>query len=284
VIDPAGHGERRLRAARLGRFALATVSVAVLLVVWVGFTVSGGNPVDAQAFYDLDPAHLYVQDDREYLWSPAFAQLTAPLRQLAFEPFVAVVRGAELIALWVMAPFGAWIAIWLWPVAAEVNAANINLVLMLCVVASFRWPAAWLLPLITKPTMGLGLLWYVARKEWRQLGIALGVTGVVCAVSFSLNPQAWFDWIRYLMDFGVVPGWPFPIPIWVRLPISAVIVWWGARTNRAWAVPLGVVIGMPKLFFLSIAMLIGILPTLGAQNYFMRRTVVGDPAEGSAGG
>jgi len=33
--------------------------------------------------------------------------LTTPLRALPFEPFVAVVRGAELAALFVMAPLGA---------------------------------------------------------------------------------------------------------------------------------------------------------------------------------
>jgi len=270
VNDRADGEGKRVRAKRLARFALATTSVVMLLVVWFGFTVSGGNPVDAEAFYDLDPAHLYVHDAREYLWSPAFAQLTTPLRALPFEPFVAVVRGGELAALFVMAPLGAWAAIWLWPVTAEVNAANINLILMLCVVASLRWPAAWVLPLITKPTMGVGLLWYVARKEWRSLGIAMGATAIVCGVSFAVNPQAWFDWIRYLIDFSTIPGWPFPIPIWMRLPISVVIVWWGARTDRAWALPLGVIIGMPKLFFLSIAMLIGLIPTLGMDNFLMR--------------
>ena len=56
----------------------------------------------------------------------------------------------------------------------------------------------------------------------------------------------------------------------MRLPISVVIVWWGARTDRAWALPLGVIIGMPKLFFLSIAMLIGLIPTLGVDNFLMR--------------
>jgi hypothetical protein len=270
VIDRTGHGERRLRAARLGRFALAATSVVILVVVWGGLTVTGGNPVDAQAFYELDPDHLYAQDDREYLWSPAFAQLTSPLRALPFDAFVGVARAAEMTALGLMAPLGAWIAIWLPPVAADVNAGNINLILILCVVASFRWPAAWLLPLITKPTMGVGLLWYVARREWRQLGIALGVTGVVCAVSFALNPQAWFDWVGFLSGFSAVPGWPFPVPIWVRLPISIAIVWVGARKDWRWALPLAVIIGMPRLYFLSIAMLIGLIPTLGVRNFLMR--------------
>jgi hypothetical protein len=239
----------------------------VLVLVWLSFTASGGSPVDAEAFYDLDAAHLYADDDRSYLWSPAFAQLTTPLRALPFDAFVGVIRGAELAALWVMAPFGAWLAVWLSPVASELNAANINLLLMLCVLASFRWPAAWLLPLITKPTMGIGLLWYVARREWRQLGIAVGVTAVVCGVSFAVNPQAWWDWVGYLSGFSTVPGWPFPIPIWVRLPIAAVVVVAGARTDRRWALPLAVIIGMPRLYFLSIAMLIALVPTLGRDRH-----------------
>ncbi len=55
---------------------------------------------------------------------------------------MAVVRLAEVVTLVVMAPYGAWLAIWLPPVASEINAANINLLPMGAVVLSLRWPSA----------------------------------------------------------------------------------------------------------------------------------------------
>lgn len=245
---------------RVAAFGLSLASVAVF---WVTLTVAGGMPVDARAFYELDLGNLYVDDEYAYLWSPAFAHLTAPFRALPFDAFVALVRLLEGAALVAMAPLGAWLFVWLTPVAAEINAGNINLLLIGCVVLSLRWPAAWLLPLITKPTMGIGLLWYVARGEWRNLAIAVGVTGAICVASFALAPQLWFEWVAFLRaSVSDVPGWPFPVPVWPRLPIAAVLVVVGARTDRPWLLGLAAIIAMPRLYFLSIAMFVGLLPLL----------------------
>lgn len=227
------------------------------VIVWIAYYGSG-NPVDAKAFYAPD----YSRTEYVYLWSPAFAQLTSPLRLLPFDVFVAVVRAIELAALVAMVPYGAWLVILLPPVAAEINAANINLTLIGCVALSLRWPAAWLLPLITKPSMGVGLLWYPVRREWRKLLIAVGVTGAVVAISVALDPAMWVGWAQQLLRTSDTVGWPFPWPVWPRLPIAGVIVVWGARTNRPWTVALTSIIAMPRLFFLSIAMLVGLLPLM----------------------
>lgn len=243
-------------------YALTATSVAVVAVVWAVFLQWGGKPSDARCIYDIDWQRLYVLDEYPYAYTPAFAQLTAPLRLLDFEAFTAVVRAGELAALVILAPFAAWLAVWLPPVATEINAANINLMLMLCVVASLRWPATWLLPLLTKPSMGVGLLWYVARGEWRKLGIAVGVAGVVALVSLLATPRLWIEYVAFLTTLSDTPDWPFPIPVWPRLPIAIALVWWGAKTDRQWALPAAAIIAMPRLYFLSISMLIGILPTL----------------------
>ena len=248
------------RRLRLLRFTLAALSAIVLTVVWVTW-YGGGTPVDAWAFY----YPTYGRPEYAYIWSPAFAQLTAPLRLLDFDAFTAVVRAAGLISLFLMAPYGAWLFIMLPPVAAEINAANINLVLIACVVLSLRLSSAWVLPLLTKPSMGVGMLWYAARLEWRKLAVALGVTGVIVGVSFVLDPAAWWAWLDALEHHGDVPGWPFPWPVWPRLPIAAAIVVWGARTNRPWTVALAAIIGMPRLYFMSIAMLVGLLPLMGPR-------------------
>jgi hypothetical protein len=39
-----------------------------------------------------------------------------------------------------------------------------------------------------------------------------------------------------------------PIPFIVRLPMSLALLVWGARTNRAWVVPIAVGWGTPALY------------------------------------
>ena len=245
------------RRPRLSTFALTAVSVVVAVIVWVTFY--GWEAVDAWCFY----YPTYGRADFQYLWSPAFAQLTAPFRLLPFDAFSGLVRGLELVSLLVLAPLYGWVAILLPPVAAELHAANINLILIACVVASLRWPVAWTLPLLTKPSMGVGLLWYVVRREWRSLLIATGVPGTIALVSFVIAPSLWFEWINTLATgTSDAAGWPFPWPVWPRLPIAIVLVVWGARTDRPWTVPLAAVIAMPRLYFQTPAMLIGLIPLI----------------------
>jgi len=37
-------------------------------------------------------------------------------------------------------------------------------------------------------------------------------------------------------------------PLWLRLPIAASIVWWGARRDVAWTVPLAAALSVPALW------------------------------------
>ncbi len=248
---------RREAGVRLAKFALLVLSIAVAVIYWVTW-YGGGSPVDARAFYDPD----YARDEFVYLWTPAFAQVTAPLRLLDFASFVAVVRGLELTALVLMAPYGAWAFLLLPPVAAEINAANINLLLVLAIGLSVRYPALWAFPLLTKPSAGVAMLWYVVRREWRSAAIGVGVAGLIALISLVLDPGQWVAWVGRLVQFGDSSGWPFPWPVWPRLPIAAAIVVWGARTNRPWTVVLAAIIGMPRLYFLSLAMFVGLLPLM----------------------
>ena len=242
------------------RFALFVLSVATCAIFWVAM-YGGFQPVDAANWY------TYVYGGDNYIWSPAFAQLTTPLRGLPFDAFVGVVRGLELASLIALAPFGAFVAVLLPPVAAEVNSGNINLVLTVCVVLGLRWPAFWTLPLLTKPSMGLGLLWFLVRKEWRSFAIAVVPAAVIVTISFLASPRDWFAWIGFLAGFSDTPGWPFPIPLWPRLPIAFVLVVWGARTNRPWTVMAATFIAWPRLYFQSLAILVGLIPLLGLSRW-----------------
>ena len=62
------------------------------------------------------------------------------------------------------------------PVASEINAGNIQLMLALAIVLGFRWPATWAFVVLTKLTPGIGALWFALRRQWRSFGIAVGAT------------------------------------------------------------------------------------------------------------
>jgi hypothetical protein len=127
---------------------------------------------------------------------------------------------------------------------------NIHLLLGAAIVVGFRYPAAWSFVLLTKVTPGIGLLWFAVRREWHALGIALGVTVAIFAVTFVLLPTQWFAWFEMLANSaGTPPPWPaLPIPLWLRLPLAAAIVVWGARRDARWTVPVAAAISVPALW------------------------------------
>ena len=113
----------------------------------------------------------------------------------------------------------------------------------------FRYPAAWSFVLLTKVTPGVGLLWFAVRREWRQLGIALGVTAVVVVASLVVDGPMWGQWLDAVRrDSAANLGDLLAIPLWLRLPIAAAVVIWGARTDRAWTVPVAATVAMPVLW------------------------------------
>jgi hypothetical protein len=250
----------RTRDGRIAwRTLFSILGGGIALVVWVTFTMWRGNPTDASDFW-VDPTRPYAT--HHFAYSPAFAQAIAPFHLFGFEVYVAAQRAVELLcAFWLAGPVLP-IALFLPPVAVEINAANINLILVTAIALGFRWPAFWSIVLLTKPTMGVGLLWFVFRREWRPLAIGLGVTFAIAAVSFALNPAAWIEYPQAVLAIDATPGWPFPWPIWIRLPIAVPLVIWGARTNRPWAAALGAMLAAPRLYFLSPVMLLGLLPLL----------------------
>jgi hypothetical protein len=145
-------------------------------------------------------------------------------------------------------------------VALELYHGNIHLLLAAAIVLGFRHPWTWSLVLLTKSSCGVGLLWFLVRREWRPLGIALGATAVLAGISWLLAPALWAGWIAFLLDSpGGTPGGPsVPVPLWVRLPIAAAVVVWGARTDRRWTVLVGSMIALPVLWFTGFAMLAGL--------------------------
>jgi hypothetical protein len=244
---------------------LLAIAIGLAVAVWAVFTSWGGTAVDAWAYWSFDPVAPYGMGTTPgpagpgaylFLYSPPAALTFIPFHALPFEAFVAMLRGAELAALVTFTgPFFP-LAIVLPQVASEVNAANINLVLGAAIVLSFRWPALWVVVLLTKPSAALpGLLW-LAMRDRRGPAIVVGLAGALSLASLLVAPGLWPAWLGLLLQLDNAGAWP----IWYRLPIALAIAWLAARSDQRWLLLVASVIALPRLYFLSPAMLLAALP------------------------
>ena len=248
--------------SRLPRILFA-ISTGVCLQVLVLLTRMGGNPVDALCYWLTNPGDPYNRVDFQFVYSPVAAQLMAPLFTLPFAAFVGLLRALEIGSLVVLAGPIAAPLLFASPVTTEVNAANINLLLGVVMVLGFRWPALWAIPLLTKPSLGVGLIWFAVRGEWRKAAMPIAIAGALAGGSYLLAPHLWSDWLALLANGTAQVGEaPYPYSIWARLPIALAIVIWGARTNRPWTVVVASALALPRLYYQSPAILVALIPML----------------------
>ena len=91
--------------------------------------------------------------------------------------------------------------------------------------------------------------------------MALGVTSVIAIASWVIEPSLWIDYVVFLATgTPQVGSWPFPYPIWLRLPLALILVVWGARTGRRWTVVVAAALALPRLYFQSPALLLAVVP------------------------
>ena len=262
--------------------ALAGVIVAVYMYAVVGDPTWREPGKDALVYYGVDPANPYVGSTvggvNAYLYSPAFAQVFALFTLLPREVFVAVwILILAAVAVWLARPWPAALLALALPVSQEVLIGNIHLLLAAAMVVGLRWPAAWAFVLLTKVTPGVGLLWFVVRREWRNLLIALAATAAIAAVSFAIAQPPWFDWVALLRnDGGQESG-----RLLIRIAIAAGVVVWGAWRDRAWTVPLAGLIALPVVWSDSFSMLLGCvaLSRWRARGRSPEPAPPGDPAD-----
>jgi hypothetical protein len=249
----------------LGRAVLR--AVAVIGVIAVAMAWPGLNLADTHSYWAPPLDDLYgvteVGGADFYPYSPVLAQVLEPIRQMpwpVFAGFWLLVMAVCLVAL-----VGPWalLVVFIPPVLIELHAGNIHLPLALAIGLGLRYPATWAYVLVSKPSLGIGLLWFVVRREWRELGVALLATAVVTLISAVLLPQAWADWIAVIIanaGTGVAPDYPgvIHIPLLVRLPLAAAIVIWGARTDRRWTIALAAPFALPVMWINGLALWLAI--------------------------
>jgi Glycosyltransferase family 87 len=266
---PGGDITRNLApraGALLRREGAGLAAAAVALVVVLAYRVpfEGEWPTGREAFCYWLPSlsDPYLRSDWTqqvaYVYSPAFLQGIAWLKVLPWTAFLGAWTAILLLAVRFLVGPRLW-AVAILLAAIEILGGNIHLLLAVAIVVGFRWPAAWSFVLLTKVTPGVGLLWFVVRREWRNLAIALGATAVVVVVSWAIAPRAWADWVDVLAASSskTAGTWSaVPVPIWLRLPLAAALVAWGARTDRRWTVPVGAMLALPALWFGGTSMLL----------------------------
>lgn len=258
------------------------IAGAVFVATVVSYAMAGDKLIgyDAHAYYQAaalqDPYRATINGGfdaagglYEFKYPPVLAQVLAPLRMLglAWPAFL----GAWIVLLLVsLAWVGRrWTLLLLLfpPVLGELWLGNLNILLGLAVVVGMRRPWAWAFILLTKITPGVGLLWFAVRREWRNLAIALVATALIVGVSYALAPWLWSDFLeasRTQIGATVnVPRQAAPIPLPLRMAVSAVLVIWGARTDRAWVLPVSVGLSVPFLWWNAFAVMVAAIPLAG---------------------
>jgi hypothetical protein len=258
---------------------LTLAIVAWALVTWFSepWGRLWGTGQDARCYWQASLANPYLHSDWNdpiaYVYSPAFLQLVSPITALPWQAFMAVWTALLLAAVRFLTGPRLLLAGLLFPFAAmEVAGGNVSLLLAAAIVLGFRWPWTWSIVLLTKITPGIGLLWFAVRREWRALAIALGATVLIAAVSSVVAPQQWRDWVDVVvrnLASGKSGTWAsVPIPLWVRGPIAVAVVVWGARTDRAWTVPVASMLALPALWYGGISMLLAVIPLLPGRSHW----------------
>jgi hypothetical protein len=232
------------------------------------YTVQERHPwtylgIDARAYWGVDLAHPYATTvfsaPSAYQYSPAFAQVLSPLSAIPFPAFYFLWALASYLVLgWLVRPWPWAIPIFFLPITAELMNGQVHLFIAGAIVLAFSRPGALALPILTKITPGISLLWFAIRREWRHLAEAAGFTLAIVLISFALWPTAWFDWYAFLRSSS---GSSEPTLI-ARIAIAIVLIAFGALTDRRWLVPVAIWIALPRVWASSWVILLAVIRLL----------------------
>lgn len=253
----------RGRALRDGAVLAGLLFTAYLFVVVAPQARTVGFDALSYYLYTIDDPYWITHGTMgSFVYSPIAARLFQATSLLPFWQFLWLWLGALVATvLWLGGRRWLWVLAFP-PVALELYHGNIHLLIAAAIALGFRYPAAWAFVLVTKVTPGVGLLWFAVRREWRNLAIALGVTGALVAISLLADFRLWGMWIdqQLLVSLRQPPSQPqIEIPLLLRLPAAALLVIWGARTDRKWTVPASAALAMPVLWIAAFSVVVAVL-------------------------
>lgn len=221
---------------------------------------SFGPGHDARAYWAAPLDDPYepgsVGHESAYLYSPAFLVALSPLRALPWPVFLALwTAGLLAVLFWLARPL-LFLPLMLLALP-EIWGGNITILLAAAVVLGFSRSSAWALPILTKVTPGVGVIWFGVRREWLKLAVAIAATVAIIAATAVLTPGLWSSWFALLSSStgsSMVPG-SVPIPLLLRLPIAVGVISFAAWKGKRWMLPIGVLLAMPVIWWGSLALL-----------------------------
>lgn len=253
------------RIVNLGWPEVARIVALAVVALEVGLVLTQpGSGGDAHAYWAAqfpDPYFDSAVDQRDaYLYSPAFLHALTPLRWLPAPVFHVVwTIGLAAILVWLTGPLVAAVVLVPTPFSpafTEIWFGNISFLLAVVAARGLQAPAWWALGILTKVTPGICLVWFLVRREWGKLAIALGVTAVVGLVSFALAPDAWFSWLRLLGASSEAGSAAQAPSLAIRVGIAGLLVAIGALRSEPRVIPPAMIIALPIVWYASFSILL----------------------------
>ncbi len=270
---------------------LSIVGVLALPYVIVANWARSFWGFDAYAYWSVDLADVYGRSLGNtsglgaFRYTPPVAQLFSLFKLLPWEVYFALWFALMVaILVWLTGRSAlAWVAFP--PIVLELYHGNVHFLMAAAIVLGFRWPATWAFVALTKVSPAVGALWFAFRGEWRAFGTIVAVTTGIALASWLVAPDLWNAYVRTMLDnFAYRPpnGYPFDIPLAVRLGAAVAMVGWGARTGRRWTVPVAAVLSLPLIWWHGLTILVASVPFLVMREPSGLRGRLGDPGHVAA--
>ena len=271
---PSTIGGRRYPA--IGLLILAVIGATFVLVI-AGRSWSGGQDehaywlaaqrlLNGQPLYDPTATSITPYT---YWYPPPLAQVLVPIAAiLPARAFDIAWVGLQLVCLlWIARwrPLVALALIVFLPVAVELSYSNVHLILAALVVLGLRrWPWAFAIGTAIKIAPGLGILYLLLRRRWRDAAIAVAVGLVILAASVAIGQGTWSSFIATVQSRGPADiSGLLPVPYFVRVAVALVVTLVAGLIRPRIGEPLLVVaitIALPTLWLDAFATLIAIVP------------------------
>jgi Glycosyltransferase family 87 len=280
TLSPAGR-----RWLHVGLFVLAVAgALAGIYVLWLHLTTDPLN--DAQAYYwaggrlnaglPLYPPDQSVATPLGYPYPPLLAILFRPLALLPFEAAAAiwevVVIASFVLTVWWIGPRRreTWLALGILalPIAWCLVIGQAQVLLTLFTAIGAPWSIA--LATNIKLFPAAIALWWIGRRDWRNLGLFVATIAGLALLQLVLAPQASLDYFTAisLKQVGAIRNIsPYAISplLWGALVIAGVAVVLRLAPTR-WGWPAAVVlsvVGTPRLL---VYMFMTFIAALGARD------------------
>ena len=274
---------------RIALIALAAIGGALLAIIVVLFWQTPGDNyaywLAAQRLVAGEP--VYVTGEAAfapyaYHYTPPLAQVLAPftlvLKAIAY---IVGYRVLEILSVWYLAgramlPMLALIAFL--PVAVELRFENVHLFMAVAIVLGLsRWPLLFAVAAVVKVSPGLGVVYLVLRRRYRDALVVVLVGAAICMVSYVLSPSLWQQFLAAIGDrAGITGNSLIPVPYVLRalagllLAVAGGII--GRRRGELLLV-LGITAANPNLALNGFAVLAAAVPVWRAgPNGLLERT------------